>query len=95
MEIKKFESFNESSWTEEEKKKLNDCGFYPHWGDESDYRREVSYGDMVDDTVYKSSSNSYYATIYKKEWDDEDYNWSGNSEEFDNFESLISFLTDY
>jgi hypothetical protein len=95
MQIKKFESFNESSWTEEEKKKLNNLGFYPHWGDESDYRREVSYGDVVDDTVYKSSSKSYDATIYKKEWDDEDYYWSGNSEEFDNFESLISFLTDY
>jgi hypothetical protein len=95
MEIKTFESFSESSWTEEEKKKLNDCGFYPYWGDESDYRREVSYGDAVDDAAYKWSSNSYSATKHEKEWDDDDYYWNSNTQEFDNFDSLISFLTDY
>ena len=95
MENKNFESISESSWTEEEKKKLNDCGFYPHWGDESDYRMEVSYGDAVDNYVYKWSSNSYSATIHKRDWDDEDYYWNRNTEEFDNFDNLIYFLTDF
>jgi len=95
MEIKTFESFSESSWTEEEKNKLNDCEFYPYCGDESHYRREVSYGDAVDDVAYKWSSNSYSATKHEKEWDDDDYYWNSNTQEFDNFDSLISFLTDY
>ena len=82
-----------SKWTEEEKKKLNDIGFYPHWGDESDYRNEVSYGDMIDDTVYKGSSNSYYGTKHEREGDRWEYEWISQSEEFDNFDSLISFFS--
>jgi hypothetical protein len=85
-------NIDESSWTEEEKKKLNECGFYNHWGDESDYRREVSYEDAVYDNVYKWSLNSYSATIHEKSWNDEDYYWNSNTQEFDNFDSLISFL---
>jgi hypothetical protein len=80
------------NWTEEEKNKLNECGFYPYWCGESDYRREVSYGDAVDDYVYKWSSDSYSATIHEKSWNDEDYYWNSNTEEFNNFDSLISFL---
>lgn len=92
MEIKKLELFNESSWTEKEKKKLNDFGFYPHWGNESDYRREVDYGDVIYDRVYKSSPESYYATKSEKEGDRWEYEWKEYSDHFNNFDSLISFF---
>ena len=91
-DISNNSSMDSDKWTEDEKKRLNECGFYPYWGDESDYRRECSYGDMVYDFVYKSSSNMYSAYVYHKEWSDDDYEWISNSEEFDNFEHLISFL---
>lgn len=79
-------------WTEDEKKRLNECGFYPHWGDESDYRRECSYGDAVDDCVYKFSPNMYSASVYHTECSDGDYEWICESREYQNFEHLISFL---
>lgn len=80
------------NFTEEENKKLDNVGFYPKWGDLSHYVREVSYGDCVEDDVYKWSENSYSVHINRKEWDDGDYYWQGESEEFKSFESLINFL---
>lgn len=81
-----------SDWTEGEIEKLSDVGFEPHYGDKDDYRREVSYGDVIYDTAYKSSPESYDCTKYHKEGDRFDYDWVSESEEFKDFDSLISFL---
>jgi hypothetical protein len=91
-DISNNSSMDSDKWTEEEKRRLQECGFYPYSGDEDDYRRECSYSDSVEDWVYKFSPNMYSASVYHTEWSDGDYEWICESHEFQNFEHLISFL---
>lgn len=99
MKINTYDKFiteneDSSQWTEEERKKLSEAYFSPFWDREDDYRKEISYADYVYDTVYKNSSNSYSGTkhIYVPGEDRYDHTWEPETEEFTNFDELISWF---
>ncbi len=80
-----------SNWTEEEIEKLTEMGY-----SQDKYGEFTTMGDYancyVGNSASKDGKNSYSGTVVYRYYKRDDYEYDSETQGFDNFQSLISFI---